>query len=477
MSSVSSQSSNSDSPIMDDHLEHWRCTLMGWEFWKDAEAYQERLSNPTPNEELNLSLHKRFPFNLGPEEGPHAKKQQKVQDRNTGKSPVEEPEATPTPKRRRNLSMSDIKGVSGLRRNKTVTAATSRLRDLGRRVRSPSPTRPPPARAFGLQRTLQSSPLKEKLLPPRQTTLEEIEFPASPSRSVSRLNVSISMPTSPQLSTTPLTTRASSDAGVIENDVEIATPEKPLLNFRGGSNWSLLSRTRERLGLDLFWPSHFDRDEDAATRTHTELKPLCEFRNLRSLKIIGMMQSYQSYIWRAVWLNPELDELELEVVLEPEIVNRIFQDKWTDIKEGWAIDGRIGGEPVYFGKNGRGELHHDIGYGEYLDKRCIEVAKVLAMQMGRTSRRLSIRKLTLSGFVIDADPIIQWFDPEKLRCIHFKGQCIDAGLWLPLSMKNVSIQVPQETDLQAVPVGIVNVDLKKDLNAEVIGRKKVVETV
>lgn len=132
---------------------------------------------------------------------------------------------------------------------------------------------------------------------------------------------------------------------------------------------------------------------------------------------------------------------------------------------------------VISGKHGTGELHRNIGYGEYLDKKCIEVAKVLAMQMGRTSRRLPIRKLTLSGFVIDADPIIQWFDPEKLRCIHFKGQCIDAGLWLPLSMRNVSIEFPQETDLQAVPVGIVNVDVKKDLNAEVIGGKKVIETL
>lgn len=131
----------------------------------------------------------------------------------------------------------------------------------------------------------------------------------------------------------------------------------------------------------------------------------------------------------------------------------------------------------FSGKHGSGELHRDIGYGEYLDKKCIEVGKVLAMQMGRTSRRLSVQKLTLSGFVIDADPIIQWFDPEKLRCIHFKGQCIDAGLWLPPSMRNVSLEVPQESDLQAVPVGIVNVDLKKDLNAEVIGGKKGIETV
>ncbi|KAJ5893146.1 hypothetical protein N7504_009837 [Penicillium tannophilum] len=461
---------------MDDHSAHWRCTLMGWDFWKDAEAYQERPSRPALNEELDPNLHKRFPFNLGPEEGPYAKEQEKAQDINREKSPLEEPETPPTPNRHRKLSMSDIKSISGLRRSKTMTAATSRLRDLGRRVRSPSPTRPPPARAFGPRRTLQSTPLKEKL-PPRQTTNKEIDVPPSPSRSESRLNVSASMPTSPRLSLTPLATRARSDAGVIEYDTEIATPENPLLNFCGGSKWSVIPRNRERLGLDLFRPYTFDRDKDVEMRAQSELKPLCEFRKLRSLKIKGMMQSYQNSIWRAVWLNPELDELELEMVLEPEIVNRILQDEWKDIKDGWAIDGRMGGEPVYFGKHGSGELHQDIGYGEYLDKKCIEVAKILAMQMGRTSRRLSIQRLTLSGFVVDADPIIQWFDPEKLRCIHFKGQCIDAGLWLPLSMKNVSLEVPQKTELQAVPVGIVSVDLKKDLNAEVIGGKKGIETV
>lgn len=238
--------------------------------------------------------------------------------------------------------MSDIKGVSGLRRSKTVTAATSRLRDFGRRVRSPSP----PAHAYGPRRTLQSSPLKEKL-PPRHTTIEEIEVPASPSRSVSRLNVSASLPPSPHLSATPLIYCESSDAGVIEYDTEIATPERPLLNFCGGSNWSIILRNRERLGLDLFRPYNFDRDEDAGTRTHSELKPLCEFRNLRSLKIMGMMQSYQSSIWRAVWLNLELEELELGMILEPEIVNQILQGEWKNIKEGWAIDGRMGGEPVY----------------------------------------------------------------------------------------------------------------------------------
>lgn len=108
---------------------------------------------------------------------------------------------------------------------------------------------------------------------------------------------------------------------------------------------------------------------------------------------------------------------------------------------------------VCSGSRDDGELSSDIGYGEFLDKQCIEKAKIRAMAMGRTSRRLSIRKITLSGFVVDADPFIQWFDPEKLRCIHFKGRCIDAGLWLPLSMKKVSVHFARNIDLQPVPIG------------------------
>lgn len=130
----------------------------------------------------------------------------------------------------------------------------------------------------------------------------------------------------------------------------------------------------------------------------------------------------------------------------------------------------------YSGDRGNGELSGDIGFGEYLDKQSIEKAKIRAMAMGRTSHRLSIRKITLSGFVVDADPFIQWFDPQKLRCINFKGRCIDAGFWLPLSMK-VTVRFPRNIDHQPVPVGILKIDVKRDLSVvELEGGKKVKET-
>ena len=52
-----------------------------------------------------------------------------------------------------------------------------------------------------------------------------------------------------------------------------------------------------------------------------DLSPLCLYRELRTLKITGMMQSYQWYIWLAVWLNPRLTDLALEMAGEAEALD------------------------------------------------------------------------------------------------------------------------------------------------------------
>jgi hypothetical protein len=115
------------------------------------------------------------------------------------------------------------------------------------------------------------------------------------------------------------------------------------------------------------------------------------------------------------------------------------------------------------GTLGDGVLHPDIGCGEYLDKHSIEKAKILAMALGRTSKRLSIKHLTLSGFVVDADPFLVWFDAEKLQSIKFKGQCVDAGFWLPRSMENVIVRYPRKSELEPVAVRMISVDVQKEL--------------
>ena len=119
---------------------------------------------------------------------------------------------------------------------------------------------------------------------------------------------------------------------------------------------------------------------------------------------------------------------------------------------------------IFSGRRGDGELHPDFGYGEYLDKLAIEKAKVLALAMGHPAHRLTIKKLTLNGFVVDADPFLQWFDPKKLHIIQFKGHCIDAGFWLSKAMQNIVVLTPRKIDRTAVPVGIVDIDMPKDVN-------------
>lgn len=112
----------------------------------------------------------------------------------------------------------------------------------------------------------------------------------------------------------------------------------PILHFRP-QLWRHLDKARDTLNLDLFWPLKFeelvenddDNDDDEEEEDGEEnqydknsfplegLLPLCEFRNLRSIRIGGMLQSYQISIWRACWLNPGLEELILEMALEPTI--------------------------------------------------------------------------------------------------------------------------------------------------------------
>lgn len=124
------------------------------------------------------------------------------------------------------------------------------------------------------------------------------------------------------------------------------------------------------------------------------------------------------------------------------------------------------------GELGDGNLHRKVGTGEYLDKYAIEKARLLAGVTGRTLNRLSIKKLTLSGFVVDADPFIQWFDPSRLRTIHFKDNCVDAGFYLTRALKTVAVLFPKEE----TPIPVCSVDLSSNLKViELRGGKKIGE--
>ncbi|KAI1975438.1 hypothetical protein LOZ12_000917 [Ophidiomyces ophidiicola] len=192
---------------------------------------------------------------------------------------------------------------------------------------------------------------------------------------------------------------------------------KPIMSFRGGSSWRHLDAERDNVYLDLFWSSHKENPFRPEIMPIVELAPLSNFRHLRILKLTGMLQSYQPYIWQAVWLNQNLEELHLEMALEP-------------------------------GKSGRGELQRRVGFGEYLDKHAIAAAKIAAAALGPTSEKLPVVKLTLMGFVVDSDPFFLWFNPHRLRSIDFKDHCVDAGFALPVKMsEHVIVSWPREDSI------------------------------
>ncbi|CAD6591392.1 MAG: hypothetical protein ASARMPRED_005369 [Alectoria sarmentosa] len=74
-----------------------------------------------------------------------------------------------------------------------------------------------------------------------------------------------------------------------------------------------MNHNKQHVEIDLFRP-----ESERGAFPLQDLSPLCLYRDLRTLKITGMMQSYQSYVWLVVWLNPQLTDLTLEMAGEAE---------------------------------------------------------------------------------------------------------------------------------------------------------------
>jgi hypothetical protein len=183
-----------------------------------------------------------------------------------------------------------------------------------------------------------------------------------------------------------------------------ATAANPFPEFRGGRTWDRLDRRRVSLGLDLFWPvpvpvsmsilppvpvirplsmgfgllkpaqsppDHPRQDQDEARHANNnnnyyykeqgegnreeeeddtlpihELSPLPSFRNLVTLKLVGMTQSYELPIWITAWLNPRLETLELGMALPPTL-RQNPRTKWPCIRGGWELTPDKYRPPVY----------------------------------------------------------------------------------------------------------------------------------
>ena len=200
--------------------------------------------------------------------------------------------------------------------------------------------------------------------------------------------------------------QSDSDSTVTEIHTDLGGPSQPIMHFRPNF-WRHLERNRSTLNLDLFWPlkpdpAHGDKeDEESDVFPLNDMRPLCDFRHLRSLQLNGMLQSYQKYIWQTCWLNSALEELTLEMALEPSIHDP-YSQHCPLIEGDWKMTGEGEGSMKYLGQDGEGTLSLEFGIGEYLDKQAIAMAKLDAAPMGGRLRYLPVVKLALSGFVIDS---------------------------------------------------------------------------
>ncbi|KAK2771434.1 hypothetical protein FQN53_004987 [Emmonsiellopsis sp. PD_33] len=243
---------------------------------------------------------------------------------------------------------------------------------------------------------------------------------------------------------------------------------KPVLSFQAGDAWKQFPLDSDTLYLDLFWPVEPQRSIVNDIMAVEAMAPLCNFRQLRFLKLTGMSQSYQKYIWQAAWLNPGLEELELEMALEP-CIRRTFNAGWPSIKGDWVRRSEDNAVSSYYGDGGLGILHRRVGIGEYLDKFSIAAAQERAAKMTTTPlARLPIVKLTLTGFVVDADPFRLYFNPHRLRLINFRNDCVDAGFALPANLaEQVVVNWPRTVRDQAMIARVVRpgelkiVDIKR----------------
>lgn len=141
-----------------------------------------------------------------------------------------------------------------------------------------------------------------------------------------------------------------------------------------------MDHDKTHLEIDLFRP----KDLRDIYPTHV-LSPLCLYRKLQSLKIVGMMQSYQTYIWLVVWLNPCLSELTLETSCEGE-----------------AMDGA--------------EILKARDYA-----KCKPTMSEIAQGYTGTtiSKEFPITKLSLLNFVLDGS-FFGWFDRKRLLEVEIR---------------------------------------------------------
>lgn len=159
------------------------------------------------------------------------------------------------------------------------------------------------------------------------------------------------------------------------------------------------------LEIDLFRPGTTKKDVFPLQ----DLSPLCLYRHLRTLKIVGMMESYQWYIWLTVWMNQGLTDLTLEMA-----------------NQGERLSCELIAEAQKYAHSK--PTMHELVHGR-------ETSAIL--------KKLPIVQLRLTNFIIDTQPFM-FFSGTRLQAIEF-CRCQDAGFRLPEEIhENVKVAVIDE---------------------------------
>ena len=165
-----------------------------------------------------------------------------------------------------------------------------------------------------------------------------------------------------------------------------------------------MSRRNRHVGRDLYTPVRSELDNQPLTVD--DLAPLCLFSHLRSLKVLGMMQSYQSYIWEVVWLNPQLNELTMGMEVEDERLDCNVVEKARQYAQSRPTVAR------------------------YQEKKATN----------NVPEKLPIVKLSLYRFQLD-NTSFRWFDETRFRELRLFN-CMGVEIDLPEEIaRNINVSI------------------------------------
>lgn len=154
-----------------------------------------------------------------------------------------------------------------------------------------------------------------------------------------------------------------------------------------------MNHNKRHLEIDLFRPA-----SEPTMFPLQDLSPLCLYRELRGLKITGMMQNYQSMLWLVVWLNPQLTDLSLEMAGEAEPLD---------------VEAIVKGQ-------------------EYAKQRPTMREVVQGKTTTEVLDKFHIVNLSLTNFVVEDAPF-QWFSDTTLQKVELH-RCKGSGFQMPSIM-------------------------------------------